>query len=149
VSGPAPAERLRLLRPGPLTWEQGLEHALHGVRLALDMGVACHHRVLGAGPHLHPVAFARHELGLAEHVVLDADGSLEDELGRADVLVDAAVTDRASTAPVRLARARGVAFVATARPGLAAEGGILVARRDPSAIARALASLAGEGRAAA
>ncbi len=59
---------LRLISSGPLIWEQGFEHSVHAVRLLLDMGVECTYRLLGEGLYLVAVAFARHQLGLAERV---------------------------------------------------------------------------------
>jgi glycosyltransferase involved in cell wall biosynthesis len=136
------ATPLRLLSGGPLTWEQGLEHSVHGVRLALDMGVACEYRVLGRGPHGLAVAFARHQYGLEETVRLVPKAPLDDEIRTADVLVDPAVTETTSAAPPLTAQAAGVPFVATHRAGLCGDAGIVVPRRDPRAIADALAALA-------
>ena len=151
---------LNVLSAGPVIWEQGLEHSVHAVALALERGIACRYRIVGEGDHLHAVAFARHQLGLSDRVeLLESEGGerLAAELGRADVFIDPAVTDTTTAAPLSAARARGVAFIATPRPGLRERGGLIVPRRDPHALAQALVRLAedpklrarlgGEGRA--
>jgi glycosyltransferase involved in cell wall biosynthesis len=139
-------EVLRIVSAGPLTWEQGFEHSVHAVRLLLDMGIDCHYRILGEGEYLYPVGFARHQLGLAESVeLLPANGvPLEDELRKADVYVDPAVRSPVPAAPLALAHAVGLPFVATERPGLPEDAGVRVRRRSPQEIAAALATLAGD-----
>jgi glycosyltransferase involved in cell wall biosynthesis len=136
---------LRLLSLGPLSWEQGLEHSVHAVRLLLDIGVGCRYRILGEGDHRNAVGFARHQFGLAESVEMalpEAGGSLVDEVLAADVFLDPAVTDTTSLVPLRTAAALGVPFVATHRDGLSADAGITVRRRNAPAIAAALETLA-------
>jgi glycosyltransferase involved in cell wall biosynthesis len=135
---------LRVLSAGPVTWQQGFEHSVHAVRLALDLGVECEYRIAGEGDHLVAVAFARHQLRLSDHVeLLPSDGSagLLEELRMADVFVDPAVTDDVPTEPVVAARKLGVPVVATPRPGLPPDIAVTVPRRDPRAIAEALATL--------
>jgi colanic acid/amylovoran biosynthesis glycosyltransferase len=155
VAVPDPQDRdergdgpLRVLSAGPLAWEQGFEHSIHAIRLLLDQGVPCEYRIIGDGDHVQAVAFARHQLALHDHVQLislDGEGQLPDELRSADVFVDAAVTDSGSPAPLVTAQAHGVPFVATARDApLDDEAGIQVPRRDPGAIAAALARLAAD-----
>jgi len=147
---PTPAPKrgnspLRVLSAGPLTWEQGLEHAVHAVRLLLDQGIDCEYRILGDGYHLIAVAYARRQLGLDEHVLLirsEEEGVLADHLREADVILDPAVADGVSPAPIVAAQTLGVPFVATKRDGLDPDAGIAVPRRDPGAIAGALAILA-------
>jgi glycosyltransferase involved in cell wall biosynthesis len=136
---------LRLLSFGPLVWEHGLEHAIHGVALARDRGADLRLRVVGAGDHLHAVAFARHQLGMTEHVEIvrsDHARPLADELADADVLVDSAVTDTLPQTPLAAAQELGVPYVATRREGPSPERGLFVGRRDPHAIADALVRLA-------
>jgi glycosyltransferase involved in cell wall biosynthesis len=136
---------LRILSAGPLTWEQGFEHSVHAVRLLLDQGIDCEYRIVGEGYHLTAVAFARHQLALDGHVHLigaDAGGLLARELLETDVVLDPAVTDSVGPAPLLAARAFGLPFVATIREGLGKNAGIAVPRRDPRAIAEALAKLA-------
>ena len=60
------------------------------------------------------------------------------------MLVDPAVTDTTSPAPLIAAQALGVPYVATARGCLAQGAGLVVPRRDPGAIADALAALAAD-----
>jgi glycosyltransferase involved in cell wall biosynthesis len=136
--------RLRILSAGPLSWEQGFEHSIHAVRILLEMGIGCEYRILGDGDGLIPVAFARHQLGLSDHVQLALlnGQSFVDELRRADVFVDPAVTDTTSRTPLRTAQALGVPFVATGRDRRSDDAGITVPRRDARAIAEGLAALA-------
>jgi glycosyltransferase involved in cell wall biosynthesis len=138
---------LRVLSAGALTWEHGFEHSVHAVRLLLDMGIGCEYRILGEGDHRVAVGFARHQLGVAEHVELvspDGGDALVEELRASDVFVDPAVTDTTSPAPLAAAQALGIPFVASRRDGLSDDAGIAVPRRDPRAIAVALATLAGD-----
>jgi glycosyltransferase involved in cell wall biosynthesis len=140
-------EPLEVISAGPLTWEQGYEHSIHAVRLLLDMGVRCRYRILGEGEHLDAVGFARHELGLEDAVDLVSPACgypLEEELRAADVFLDPAVSAAVPTTPLAMARALKIPFIATYRERLPADGGIAVARRDPEAIAAALASLAAD-----
>ena len=139
---------LRVLSAGPLMWEQGFEHSIHAIRMLLDEGVSCEYRIIGDGDHVQAVAFARHQLGLHEHVHLiseDGVGQLPELVRWANVFVDPAVADTTSSAPLVTAQAHGVPFVATAREApLPDEAGIEVPRRDPRAIATALARLAAD-----
>lgn len=142
---PALPTQLRIVSAGPFIWEQGFEHSVHAVRLLIDAGVRCSYRIIGEGDHLMAIAFARHQLGLAEHVELvsPADRDLAQELGSSDVFLDPAVTDTvpsealdaayACGLPVVVARGRGTPF---------GEDAIEVPRRDPRAIADAVRALA-------
>jgi glycosyltransferase involved in cell wall biosynthesis len=141
--GPEPRP-LRVISCGRLTWEHGFEHSVHAVRLLLDVGIDCRYRILGEGDHLVAVAFARHQLNLAQQVefVSANDGDrLVEELSAADVFVDPAVTDTTSPTPLATALALGVPFVASRREGLPEDAGIAVPRRNPGAIAEALVRL--------
>ena len=154
VELPSPEHRrpgngsLRVLSVGPLVWEQGFEHSIHAIRMLLDRGVPCEYRIVGDGDHVQAVAFACHQLGLHGHVHLispDGTGQLREELASADVFVDPAVADTPSSVPLVTAQACGLPFVATARKvPLPDEAGIEVPRRDPRAIATALARLAAD-----
>jgi glycosyltransferase involved in cell wall biosynthesis len=139
---------LRIVSAGALTWQQGYEHSVHAVRLLLDMGVECSYRIVGDGGHVQAVAFARHQLGLGEHVQLispNGSGELAAELRSADVFVDPAVADTTSPIGIASAQRYGVPLVATARSTpLPDEVGITVPRRDPQAIAAAVARLASD-----
>jgi glycosyltransferase involved in cell wall biosynthesis len=139
---------LRVLSAGPLIWEQGFEHSIHAIRLLLDQGVPCEYRIVGDGAHVQAVAFARHQLGLHDHVELivpDGNGQLAEQLRSTDVFVDPAVVETIAAAPLGTAQAHGVPFVATPREAPLPDGaGIEVPRRDPGAIAAALARLAAD-----
>lgn len=148
---PAPQARgdgpLRVLSAGWVTWEQGLEHAVHAVSLLRDRGVECEYRILGAGTHVPAVGFARHQLALHDRVhLLGADGGdrLVDEMRRADVFLCPAVADLPTTTALRTAQALGVPCVLTERPDVPEDAAVAVPRRDPRAIAAALARLAAE-----
>jgi glycosyltransferase involved in cell wall biosynthesis len=138
---------LRLLSFGPLVWEHGLEHAVHAVALARDRGVDCAYRIVGAGDDLQAVGFARHQLGLhreVEVVAPDEASSLADELREADVLLHPVVADGLPGTALDVAHALGVPVISTPRGGLAAAAAIAVGRRDPAAIATAVARLAAD-----
>jgi glycosyltransferase involved in cell wall biosynthesis len=144
---PANGGPLRLVSFGPLVWEHGLEHAVHAVALARDRGVDCAYRIIGAGDDLHAVGFARHQLGLHVRVEVVAPGhagSLVDELRDADVLLHPAVADGLPGTALDVAHALGVPVISTPRDGLPADAAIAVGRRDPAAIADALARLAAD-----
>jgi glycosyltransferase involved in cell wall biosynthesis len=136
---------LRILTAGPLSWRQGLEHALDSVRLLVDRGVACEYRIAGAGDFEPAVGFGRHQLGLTREVtLLDPLGreELRDQLAWADVFLAPAVApERTALAE---AQAMAVPAVATERaaPAGVSVSGIEVPPRDPSAIADALGRLA-------
>jgi glycosyltransferase involved in cell wall biosynthesis len=130
-----------------MVWERGLEHAVHAVRLALDRGVRCRLRVLGGGEHLAAISFARHQMRLSEEVELVTGargGSLVGALRDADLLVDPAVTDTTSPAALIASQAMGIPYVSTPRDCLIQGAGVTVGRRDPWAMADALASLSAE-----
>ena len=138
---------LRLLSVGPLRWSQGHEHALHALRLLLDGGVDCRFRIVGAGDYAAAVAFARYQLGLEEQVELVEPGSASDlraEYARADVFACAAVVEGTPRALVDAQAAALPAVVSDAgREADFLDGsGLVVARRDPHALADALERVA-------
>lgn len=139
-NGFRPGAPLRILSLGSMVWEQGFEHSIHAVRLLLDMGIPCEYRIVGEGEHIQAVAFARHQLGLHDEVQLVRPGA--EDLGVVDVLVDPAVSDSLSSSPVVEAQSRAIPYVATERGRPLPEGGLVVPRRDPGALAEALAELA-------
>ena len=140
---------LRLLIVAPLRWSQGHEHALHAVRLLLDRGVECRLRIVGAGAYAEAVAFARHQLGLEAQVELISQASAADlraEYARADVFVCAAVVQGT---PRALLDAQAMALPAVVsdagrQPEFMDGSGLVVARRDPHALAEALERLAAD-----
>ncbi len=139
---------LRMLSAGSLIWEQGFEHSIQATRVLLDAGVRCSYRIVGEGEHLPAVAFARHQLGLTEHVELvapDGRDGLAHELARADVFVDPAVTETTSPAALEAALHCELPVVLTRRSTGAPDGAaIMVPRRDPRAIADALRTIASD-----
>jgi glycosyltransferase involved in cell wall biosynthesis len=130
---PAPARDaqpdLRVLSVGDLTWRAGLDHALHAIRLAADRGVACEHRIVGEGPYLDALRFARHQLELEGQATFMSpdERSLDELLDWADVVMDATLAGPPSPALAE-AESRGLPVVSTAT----------LPRRDPRALAEAL-----------
>jgi colanic acid/amylovoran biosynthesis glycosyltransferase len=139
-AGPPAAGALRILSVGPLEWERGYEYALHAVALLVERGVECEYRVVGEGGYLDAVSFARHQLGLDARVLFLSPGRerLAPLLSWADVFLDAAVTETVSSATTD-AVAAGLPVVSTGGGDQGERGG----RRDPDAIAEAIASVAG------
>jgi colanic acid/amylovoran biosynthesis glycosyltransferase len=104
---------------------------------------------VGDGPQLEELAFARHQLGVDDHVTfvrgLDRDGAWA-ELAEAHVLVHAAVSEGFGNAVLE-AQAAGLPVVCTDAEGLAENvapdvTGLVVPRRDPAALADAILALA-------
>jgi glycosyltransferase involved in cell wall biosynthesis len=139
ASDPLDGRPLRVLAPAPLTWEQGLEHLLHAVRLAADAGAACECRLAGEGPHEPALAFARRQLDLEGFVEIHPGpgrAELREHLRWADVVVDASV---AASRPGWLmdAQAAGRTVVSTQGEGVA------IPPRDAAALAAELVRLTG------
>ena len=142
---------LRILSVGRLEWKKGYEDALVAVRKLVNRGVACEYRILGDGDFLGALAFARHQLGLADKVVFVGAGSrdlVRAEMQQADILLHAAVSEGFCNAVLE-AQAMKLPVVCTDADGLpenVQDGvtGIVVARRDPQALAEALAALAAD-----
>lgn len=124
---------LRIVSVAPVTWIEGHEDALQAIRLLVDRGVCCQYGIVGDGPFVDAVEFARHQLGLEEEVELDSEAT-------GDVFVSAALAPT-SPKPVLDAMAAGLPVVSTDPFGPA----FAVPRRDPEAIAAALERLAGDG----
>jgi glycosyltransferase involved in cell wall biosynthesis len=138
---------LRLISVGPLDWTQGYEHAIHAVRLLADRGVDCEYRIAGSGDYDAAVAFARFQLGLEDNVQLLAPlppGDLREQLAWADAYLCSAVV-AGTPAALLEAQAMGLPTVVSdaGRDSAAGDGAALVfRRRDPEALADALARLA-------
>ena len=148
---PAGLGPLRLVSVGRLHWKKGHHHALAALRLLRDAGVDARLRIVGDGPELEQIAFARHQLGLDDHVDLvrglDRPGAWA-ELAEAHVLVHAAVSEGFGNAVLE-AQAAGLPVVTTDAEGLAANvedgvTGLVVPRRDPAALAAAVQELAAD-----
>jgi glycosyltransferase involved in cell wall biosynthesis len=135
---------MRILSLGPLSWTHGYEHALSALRLLADHGVGCVYRIVGQGEFADALAFARHQLGLeslVEFVEPNGRRDFRDHLRWADVLLNAAVVP-SSPKPLVDAWALGLPVVTTETAAGLGELAIAVPRRDPGAIAAALAALA-------
>ncbi len=145
---PAP---LRVLSIGRLEWKKGYEHGLEAVRLLKESGVPVTYRILGGGAYLEPLAFARHRLGLEAEVEFLGARPQTDVLAQlrwADVLLHPAVSEGFGNAVLE-AQAMAVPVVCSDADGLpenVADGltGFVVPRRDPAALAAALARLAAD-----
>ena len=140
---------LRIVSAGRLGWMQGLEHAIHAVRLLRDTGVACEYTIIGDGDHLPALTFARHQLGVDD--VVEFDGvlparELRDRLAGADVFLAAAVVDGLALTTVQALACGTPVVMADAGPlgesAIDDRAAVVVPRRDPGALAEALAALA-------
>jgi len=144
-----PARPLRVLSVGRLEWKKGYEFGLEAVRLLKARGVPVHYRILGGGQYLEALAFARHQMGLeAEVEFLGARPPAEvpAQMQWADVLLHPAVSEGFGNAVLE-AQAMALPVVCSDADGLAenvADGvtGFVVPRREPAALATALARLA-------
>lgn len=142
---------LRILSVGRLHWKKGYDDALMAVRRLTDRGIHCEYRIIGGGDYLEAVAYARHQLGLADQVHLM--GSLprkevREQLAWADVLLHAAVSEGFCNAVVE-AQAMTLPVVSTDADGLPenvddGQTGFIVPRRNPNALADRLAQLAAD-----
>jgi colanic acid/amylovoran biosynthesis glycosyltransferase len=140
---------LRLLSVGRLHWKKGHHHVLAALAHLVADGHEATLRIVGDGPDLEAVAFARHQLGLDDRVELVGGidrAAVGEELGRAQVFVHGAVTEGFGNAVLE-AQAAGLPVVCTDAEGLTENvddglTGMVVPRRDPVAMAEALRALA-------
>lgn len=142
---------LRVVSVGRLRWEKGYEYALEAVALLKQSGVSCEYRIVGDGPAMEAVAFARHQFGLEDTVQLL--GSLPPADARhhlqwAQVYLHAAVSEGFCNAVLE-AQAAGLPVVCTDAGGLpenVSNGvtGFVVPRRSPRPLATRLVELAGD-----
>lgn len=147
-----PEAPLRVLSIGRLHWKKGHDHALAAIDLLVGRGLSVEHRIVGDGDLLEAIAFWRHQRGLDEVVTLLGGRPPSDvarQLGWADVLLHAATSEGFGNAVVE-AQAHGVPVVCTDADGLPenvvhGRTGLVVARRDPVALADALGELAADG----
>jgi glycosyltransferase involved in cell wall biosynthesis len=128
---------LRLASVGPLHWSAGHEHAVAAAARLLAGGIEVELRVVGTGPGRDAILFTAFDLGI-EHAVTVVAADERAETIRADVVVVAAVEDRAWTGLLH-ALACGVPVAATDLP-TARELGVpvLVPPRDPAALVGAI-----------
>jgi colanic acid/amylovoran biosynthesis glycosyltransferase len=154
ASGPTRAHRgLRIVSADRLEWMQGFEHAIHAMKQLFDAGVQADYTIAGDGGYLPALAFARHQLGIREHVHLPgelADAELAEVLRTADVFVSAAVVDGMPKGVLQAA-ASGLPVVMSdpgplGRAAIDADAGFVVPRRDPRTLADKLALLANDER---
>jgi glycosyltransferase involved in cell wall biosynthesis len=148
---PRAARPLRVLCAGPLEWAGGYEHGLQALALASKRGAACECRVVGDGPHLLALLFARRQLGLGEIVrfeATDTPEALRKHMSWADVFLAPTVIDGL---PDHVIEASAMALcIVMSDPGPVGEleldesVAIAVPRRDPGALAGALAKLAAD-----
>lgn len=141
---------LRILTIGGLDWVHGHEYALHAVRLLLERGVACEYHIVGHGDYADALGFARYELGVdrvTEIFPSTSPETVKAQMEWADVYVCPAVIDGISPAVVQ-AQAMALPVVATRGESIERDvvedgrTGLLVPRRDPSALADCLEQLA-------
>jgi glycosyltransferase involved in cell wall biosynthesis len=142
------APPLRVLIAGPLEWTGGCEHGLQALALARAAGTPCDCRVVGDGAHRSALLFARHQLGLADEVTFEDPApteTLREHMLWADVLLAATVIDGL---PANVVEACAMELsVLMSDPGplgaleLDDSVATTVPRRDPRALAEALATL--------
>lgn len=153
---PGGGDKLRILMIGGMRWEKGHEYALAAVRSLLDSGLGVRLELIGAAPEgaraVPPeeqrLRHAIVELGLQEHVALRpraSTGEIVRRLGHADVLLHPSLSEGIPNVVLE-AMACGVPIVATRCGGVSeavSDGieGILVAPREPEALADALRKL--------
>lgn len=142
---------LRLLSVGRLHWKKGYEHVLAALARLRDAGVSFEYRVVGEGPHRDAVESCIVGLGLEGATTLLGEqprGVVRDELAAADVFVHGAVSEGFCNAVLE-AQAMQVPVVCTDADGLGENvehgtTGLVVPRRDATALAAAVASLAAD-----
>lgn len=146
--GAAHGHPLRLACATPLHWTGGHEYALVAMRRLLDQGGDAHLNLYGDGPQHEHVQFTIADLGLQTAVTLAGGlkpGRMAPRLRLAEVFLLAAVRDR-PWPELQQACAIGLPVVASDLPSVRAAVGpgraVLVAPRDPAALAQAILALA-------
>ena len=130
---------------------KGYEYGLAAVAALRDRGVSVEMRICGHGPMFEAVAFARHQFGLDRQVDLLGTRPAAEVAGHlawADVFLHAAVQEGFGNAVIE-AQAMALPVVCTDAGGLPenvdpGRTGLVVPRRDPAALAAALADLGGD-----
>lgn len=145
----SPDKPLRIVSVGRLHWTKGYDYALEAVADLRRRGVHMEYRIAGDGDLLEAVAFWSHQLGLDDVVTLLGSTRHDDVLDHirwADVVLHASTTEGFGNAVLE-AQALGRPVVCSDAGGLAENvidgaTGLVVARRDPRAMADALEQLA-------
>lgn len=148
AAGPG-AGPLRLVTVARLSPEKGIDDVLRASAILQGEGIAISLEVVGDGPHRSRLEALAADLGLDGAVrfagFVSHGGELVDALDRADVFVLASRSEGLPHALVE-AMARALPVVATAVGGmpelLGGDAGVVVAPRDPCAIAGAIRDLA-------
>ena len=143
-----PAGPYRLLSTGRLHWKKGLDYAISAVRLLVDAGLDVHYEILGAGVEEERLRFAVHDLGLEGRVTFSgrrSSAEVKAALEKADVYLLPSLSEGLSNAALE-AMAMELPVVSTGAGGMAEaidDGvhGLLVASRDPRAMADRVAAL--------
>ncbi len=142
---------LRLLSVGRLEWKKGYEDALVALAMLRRQGIDFRWRLVGGGSFLEALAFTRHQLGLEQVVELAGPlppARIAAELEQADLFLHPALSEGFCNAVLE-AQAAGLPVVCSDADGLAENvengvTGLVVPRRDPAALAAAIAALAGD-----
>jgi colanic acid/amylovoran biosynthesis glycosyltransferase len=142
---------LRVLCAGPLEWTGGYEHGLQAVAQARERGLSCECRVVGDGAHVSALLFARHQLGLSASVTFAEPAgpeALREHMRWADAFLAPTVIDGL---PAHTIEACAMELcVVMSNPGplgeLMPDWSVVstVPRREPAALAEALAALAAD-----
>ena len=146
-----PDRPLRVVAVGRADWMKGYEYGLAALAELRDRGVEVEARICGHGPMFEAVAFARHQYDLDDRVALlgEVDATqVAGHLAWADVFLHAAVQEAFGNAAIE-AQAMALPVVCTDAGGLpenveSGVTGLVVPRRDPGALADALAGLAAD-----
>jgi colanic acid/amylovoran biosynthesis glycosyltransferase len=142
---------LRVVSVGRADWAKGYEYGLAALADLRERGVEVQVRICGHGPMFEAVAFARHQLGLDDCVELLGNvpaSTVVEQLAWADVFLHAAVREPFGNAVIE-AQAMALPVVCTDAGGLPENvepgiTGLVVPRRDPHALADALAEVAAD-----
>jgi colanic acid/amylovoran biosynthesis glycosyltransferase len=142
---------LRVLIVGRLFWTKGHEYALQAIRLLLDRGVGVRLDVIGDGPERDRVVGTVQDLELGDAVELHgrlAQGVIRGHMHGADLLLQPSMVEGIANTVLE-AMACGLPVVVTDCDGMreaVTDGrqGLVVPPRNPTAIAHALETLAGD-----
>jgi colanic acid/amylovoran biosynthesis glycosyltransferase len=142
---------LRLVSVGRLHWKKGIDHLLEATSRLAHAGLRIEHRVIGDGDQYEAAHWWRHQLDLDSAVTFlgsVAPDEVATHLGWADLFVHAATSEGFCNAVLE-AQAHGIPVVTSDADGLAENvdhgtSGLVVARRDPAALAAAVAELAAD-----